>query len=136
MHINRYKYARLCTIFNFMTELKFQKNSNLISRTPRHMTSDLKKLFSFLSFHLTPKYLIKTPTPTRDVILKKIENNFFSPPGDARELKLRPFDSESKTSSGSSNSLISKKNHPKQFLFILPLIKKLIFDLKCVGCEI
>ena len=51
--------------------------------------------------------------PTRDVILKKkIENIFFSPPGDARELKLRPFDSESKTSSGCSNSLISKKKSP------------------------
>ena len=57
-----------------------------------------------------------------DVILKKkIENNFFSPPGSARELKLRPFDSESKTTSGCSNSLISKKNHPKQFVFILPV---------------
>ena len=37
-----------------------------------------KIVILFLSFHLSLKYLIKTPTPTRDVILlKKIENNFF-----------------------------------------------------------
>ena len=43
MHIRRHKYARLRTIFDFMTELKFQKNSNSISRTPiGHMTSDQK----------------------------------------------------------------------------------------------
>ena len=42
--------------------------------------------------------MIKTPTSTRDVIMKKkVENNFFSPPGSARELKSRPFESESKT---------------------------------------
>ena len=33
----------------------------------------------------------------------------FSQPGGARELKLQPFDSESKTTSGCSNSLFSKK---------------------------
>ena len=40
--------------------------------------------------------------------VKKLENNFFSPRGGARELKLQPFDSESKTSSGCSDSLFSK----------------------------
>ena len=40
-------------------------------------------------------------------------NIFFSPPGCAREQKLRPFDSESKTTSGCSNNLISKKITPK-----------------------
>ena len=43
---------------------------------------------------------------------KKLKIIFFSPPGGARELKLRPFDSESKTTSDCSNSLSSKKNHP------------------------
>ena len=67
----------------------------------------------FLSFHLSQKYLIKTPTPTHDVILKKkLKIIFFSPPGGARELKLQPFDSESKTTSGCTNSLISKKITP------------------------
>ena len=43
IHIGRHKYARSRTIFDFMTELKFQKNSNLISRRPRgDMTSDQK----------------------------------------------------------------------------------------------
>ena len=42
----------------------------------------------------------------------KLKIIFFSPPGGARELKLRPFDSESKTTSGCSNSLISKKITP------------------------
>ena len=37
---------------------------------------------------------------------------FFSPPFGARELKLRPFDSESKTTSDCSNSLFSKKITP------------------------
>ena len=53
------------------------------------------------------------PTPTSDVILKKkVENNFFSPPSGARELKLRPFDSKSQTTSVCRNSLISKKITP------------------------
>ena len=49
MHISWHKYARLHTIFDFMTELKFQKNSNLISTTPRGLsTSNQKtKLYNF-----------------------------------------------------------------------------------------
>ena len=43
---------------------------------------------------------------------KKLKIIFFSPPGGARELKLRPFDSESKTTSGCSNCLILKKITP------------------------
>ena len=39
----------------------------------------------------------------------KMKIIFFSPPGGARELNLRPFDSELKTTSGCSNSSISKK---------------------------
>ena len=39
----------------------------------------------------------------------------------ARELKLLPFDSESKTKSGCSNNLFSEKNHPK-FVFIQYLL--------------
>ena len=42
----------------------------------------------------------KTPMPTRDVILKKKIKLFFFATGGARGLKLRPFDSESKTTSG------------------------------------
>ena len=38
---------------------------------------------------------------------------FLAAPGGARELKLRPFDSESKNTSGCSYSLISKKITPK-----------------------
>ena len=57
------------------------------------------------------KYLIKTRLLVTS-FWKKIENNFLSPPGGAREFKLRPFDSESKTTSGCSNSLISKKIAP------------------------
>ena len=47
-----------------------------------------------------------------DVILHKKMKIFFLDSGGARAVKLRPFDSESKTASGCSNSLISKKNHP------------------------
>ena len=42
--------------------------------------------------------------------VKKLKIFFFSLPGGVRELKLRPFDSESKTTTGCSNSLISKKS--------------------------
>ena len=43
---------------------------------------------------------------------KKLKIIFFSPPSGARELKLRLFDSESKTTSDCSNTLFLKKNHP------------------------
>ena len=43
---------------------------------------------------------------------QKNENNFFPRPGCAKELKLRPFDSKSKTRSGCSNSSFSKKITP------------------------
>ena len=73
----------------------------------------IKVVVLFLGFHLSSKNLEKTPTPTRDVILKKkLKIIFFLPPGGARELKLQPFDSESKTPSDCSNSLISKKITP------------------------
>ena len=49
---------------------------------------------------------------------KKLKIIFFSPPGGARELKLRPFDSESKTTSGCSNSLISEKITPNSLFSI------------------
>ena len=39
-----------------------------------------------------------------------MENNFFTPPGGARELKLRPFDSERKTTSDCSNRFFRKKS--------------------------
>ena len=72
---------------------------NLSSLVP---PGDEKKIFSIL----------KTPTSTHDVILKKLKIIFFSPPGGAREQKLQPIDSESKTTSGCSNSFISKKITP------------------------
>ena len=43
-------------------------------------------------------------------MLRKVLHFFFSPPDGARDLKLRPFDSKSKTTSGCSNSLFSKKS--------------------------
>ena len=52
-------------------------------------------------YRLSSKNMEKTPTPTRDVILEK---KFETPPSDARELKLRPFDLESKTTSDYTNS--------------------------------
>ena len=50
---------------------------------------------------------------------KKLKIIFFSPQGGARELKLPSFDSESKTTSGCTNSLLTK--NPFQFVFILPI---------------
>ena len=43
MDIGWHKYARLRTIFDFMTELKFQKKSNLIFGTPRVLFKVLLK---------------------------------------------------------------------------------------------
>ena len=65
----------------------------------------------FLFFILMTLLNPPTKQTTCDVILKKKSKIiFFSPPGGARELKLRPFDSESKTTSDCSNSLFSKKS--------------------------
>ena len=73
-----------------------------ISRPSRgHMTSDQKKKIVLFKLSFERKNL-----------KEKIVNNCFSPPDGARELKLRPFDSESKTTSVSSNSLISKRITP------------------------
>ena len=44
------------------------------------------------------------------------------PPGGARELKLQPFDSESKNTSGCTNSLISKKS-PQTVCFHSTIMK-------------
>ena len=57
-------------------------------------------------------------------ILKKNENNAREcqrMPDGARELNLRPFDSELKTESHCSKRLFSKKIHPSHLLFILPV---------------
>ena len=48
---------------------------------------------------------------------KKFIIIFLSPPVCARELKLRQFDSESKSTSGCSNSVISKKKSPLKVCF-------------------
>ena len=45
MHIGPHKYARSRTIFDFMTELKFQKKSNAISRRPIGRDSHVRKNF-------------------------------------------------------------------------------------------
>ena len=50
-----------------------------------------------------------------------MEKNFFSSPGCARELKLLPFVSESKTTSDCSNRFFSKKSPLK--VTILPMHK-------------
>ena len=48
-----------------------------------------------------------------EIIKRKIKFKIiFSPPGGARELKIRPFDSESNSTSGCSKSLTSKKLTP------------------------
>ena len=44
----------------------------------------------------------------RNIEKTKLKINFFSSPSGARELKLQSYESESKTTSGCSNSLISK----------------------------
>ena len=65
---------------------------------------------TFLGFHLSSKNLEKRlRLLVTSFWKKKLKIIFFSPPGGARELKLRPFDSESKTTSDCSNSLFSKK---------------------------
>ena len=67
-----------------------------------------------------------------DFCKKKIENNFFLPPGGARELKLRPFDSESKTTSDCSNSLFSKKITLNSYFSFYQLLK-IIKTSSCCG---
>ena len=75
--------------------LLIQKNSNSISRTPR----------GHLTFHW--KYKLKC--------FLQVFKFFFSPPGGAGDLKLQPFDSESKTTSDCSNRLFSKKITPDSY---------------------
>ena len=61
---------------------------------------------------------------------KKLKIIFFSPPGGARELKLRPFDSESKTTSDCSNSLFSKKITLNSYFSFYQYKKWLILTLR------
>ena len=77
---------------------------NLSSLTP---PGGDKKLFSIFSYKMTS--LVGVGVFSQFFWL---ENNFFSPQGGARQLKLPPLDSESKTTSDCSNSLISKKIAP------------------------
>ena len=54
--------------------------------------------------------------------VKKSKIIFFSPPGGARKLKLRSFDSESKITSDCRNFSISKKITLDCFFFIPPSV--------------
>ena len=49
---------------------------------------------------------------------------FFSPPGGVRELKLRPFDSESKTTSDCTCRLFSKKITPNSYFLFYQYLKR------------
>ena len=89
--------------------------SNSMSRTPRgHMTSDkkIKLIYFFWTFIWAKKIFKKRSRLQVTSFCKKNWKYFFSPAGCARELKLQPFDSESKSTSYCFNSLFSKKNHP------------------------
>ena len=106
MHISWHKYARLKSTF---TKLKIKKKSISISRRSRgHSTSNQKiKLQQLFKSSFEQKISDKNAhVYSWRHFVKKIENNFFLA---TNRPKLRSLDSESKSTSGCSNSLFSKK---------------------------
>ena len=80
----------------------------VISALQRHLVAR-KKYFQSFFYKMTSRVGVGVFFRFFEL---EIENNFLSPPDGTRELKLRPFDSESKTPSDRSNSLFSKKITP------------------------
>ena len=114
MNISWHKYARLRTIFDFMTKLlklwrssKLKKNQIRFLKDREVIGPQIKKIncSTFLKLWFEPK-MIQTPT-WRHFCKKKLKIIFFLPSRGARELKLLSFESEAKT-----KSVCFRKNTP------------------------